>query len=65
MASYILTVIGYPASESNGTYEWRITGARDKQLAAGRGTITRSGNAAPWQPSGSPITLCSPASRRF
>jgi hypothetical protein len=46
MASYTLTVIGYPASESNGTYEWRVTGARGKQLAAGRGTITGSGKAA-------------------
>jgi hypothetical protein len=46
--SYILTVIGYPASESYGTYEWRIGGAHGQQLAAGRGTIIGSGNAAPW-----------------
>jgi hypothetical protein len=47
MASSILTVIGYPASDSNGTYEWRVTGARGKQLAAGRTTLTGIGNAAP------------------
>ena len=46
MASYILTVVGYPASESKGAYEWSLAGARGQQLAAGRGTITRSGNAA-------------------
>jgi hypothetical protein len=49
MASYTLAVLGYPASESNGTYEWRVTGARGKQLAAGRGTLTGSANAAPWR----------------
>src|SRR6266508_1117021 len=48
MASYLLTVVGYPASDSVGTYEWKISGARGKQLAAGRGTIIGSGNAAPW-----------------
>jgi hypothetical protein len=48
MTSYILTVIGYGASESNGTYEWQITGTRGgRSLAAGRGIITGSGNAAP------------------
>jgi hypothetical protein len=47
MASYILTIIGYPTSESDGTYEWSISGVRSQQLAAGRGTITGSGNAAP------------------
>jgi len=47
MASYILTVVGYPASESNGIYEWSITGARGKQLATGRGTLTRHDHAAP------------------
>ena len=47
MASYILTVIGYPASESNGAYEWHITGTRGKQLAAGRGIVIGMGNAAP------------------
>jgi hypothetical protein len=32
---------------SPGAYEWKITGARGgRSLAAGRGTITRSGNAA-------------------
>jgi hypothetical protein len=46
MPSYTLTVIGYPASDSTGAYEWRIAGSRGKQLAAGRGMITRSGNAA-------------------
>jgi hypothetical protein len=48
MASYTLTVIGYPASETNGIYEWGITGARGgRSLAAGQGTITGSGNTAP------------------
>src|SRR5437867_458757 len=46
MASYILTVVGYPASESKCAYEWSLAGARGQQLAAGRGMITRSGNAA-------------------
>jgi hypothetical protein len=46
MASYTLTVIGYPASDSIGAYEWSIAGVRDQQLAAGRSTLTRSGNAA-------------------
>jgi hypothetical protein len=46
MPSYTLTVIGYPASDSTGAYEWSIAGSRGKQLAAGRGMITRSGNAA-------------------
>jgi hypothetical protein len=65
MTSYILKVIGYPASETNGIYEWGITEARGKQFAAGRGTITGSGNAAPWRSSGLPTMLYSPASRRF
>jgi len=47
MASYILTVIGYPTSESTGAFEWAITGARGKHLAAGRGTITGRDKAAP------------------
>jgi hypothetical protein len=47
MASYILTVIGYPASDSVGAYEWRNVGARNRQLAAGCGALTGSGNAAP------------------
>ncbi len=47
MASYILTVIGYPTSDSVGAYEWNITGVRGKQLAAGHGTLTGSGNIAP------------------
>ena len=48
MASYTLTVIAYPASESNGNYEWSLTRARGgRSLAAGRGTITTNGNAAP------------------
>src|SRR5438132_1431920 len=46
MAPYTLTVVGYPASESKGAYEWSLAGARGQQLAAGRGMITRSGNAA-------------------
>jgi len=46
MASYILTVIGYPASDSTGAFEWSIAGVRGKQLAAGRGTITGSGHTA-------------------
>jgi hypothetical protein len=46
MPSYILTVVGYPVSESNGSYEWSIAGARGKQLAAGRGTLTGHGHAA-------------------
>jgi hypothetical protein len=45
MASYILTIIGYLASEDNGSFEWAITGARGQQVAAGRGTIARSGHA--------------------
>jgi hypothetical protein len=47
MASYILTVIGYPASDNAGAYEWSLAGARGELLAAGRGTIIGSGNAAP------------------
>jgi hypothetical protein len=48
MAPRILTVVGYPASDSNGVYEWKITGAHGgRSLAAGRGTITGSGHAPP------------------
>ena len=48
MVSYILAVIGYGASESDGAYEWSISGARGgRSLAAGRGTLTGHGHAAP------------------
>ena len=47
MASYVLTIIGYPASDSTGTFEWGIAGAKGQLLAAGRGTITGSGTTAP------------------
>ena len=46
MASYLLTIVGYPASESTGTFEWDIAGAKGQLLAAGRGTIADSGTAA-------------------
>jgi hypothetical protein len=43
----LLTVIGYPTSESDGTYEWKITEARGgRSLAVGRGTLAEIGNAA-------------------
>ena len=45
MASYVLTIVGYPASDSTGTFEWGSAGAHGL-LAAGRGTITGSGTAA-------------------
>jgi hypothetical protein len=38
-------VIGNPASGGNGAFEWSITRLRGRQLAAGRGTFTGSGNA--------------------
>src|SRR5438045_3974906 len=38
--------LGYPASDSTGAFEWSLAGARGQQLAAGRGMITRSSNAA-------------------
>jgi hypothetical protein len=47
MPSNILTVIGYLTSDNNGTFEWSISGARGKQLAVGRGTLTGHGQAAP------------------
>ena len=46
MASYVLTIVGYPASDSTGTFEWGIAGAKGQLLAAGRGTIAGSGTAA-------------------
>ena len=45
MASYVLTIVGYPASESTGTFEWGLAGAHGL-LAAGRGTIAGSGHTA-------------------
>ena len=63
MASYVLTVVGYPAAESTGTFERCIAGAQGL-LAAGRGTITGSGHTAAWRSSGSPITRYSRVSRR-
>jgi len=47
MASYALTIVGYPASDSTGTFEWGIAGAKGQLLAAGRGTIAGSGTTAP------------------
>jgi hypothetical protein len=44
MASYLLTVVGYPVSDSTGVFEWSIAGAQGQQRAAGRGTITVSGD---------------------
>ena len=46
MASYVLTIVGYPASDSTGTFEWGIAGAKGQLLAAGRGTIAGSGHTA-------------------
>lgn len=46
MPSFVLTIVGYPASDSTGTFEWGIAGAKGQLLAAGRGTIAGSGNAA-------------------
>lgn len=46
MASYVLTIVGYPASDSTGTFEWGIAGAKAQLLAAGRGTIAGCGTAA-------------------
>jgi hypothetical protein len=46
MASYVLTIVGYPASADIGTFEWGIAGAKGQLLAAGRGTIAGSGHAA-------------------
>jgi hypothetical protein len=46
MAPYVLTIVGYPASDSTGTFEWGIAGAKAQLLAAGRGTIAGSGIAA-------------------
>ena len=42
MASYILTIVGYPAPDNIGTFEWGIAGAKGQLLAAGRGTIAGS-----------------------
>ena len=47
MASYVLTIVGYPASDSTGTFEWGGAGTKGQLLAAGRGTITGSGTTAP------------------
>lgn len=47
MASSVLTIVGYPASDSTGTFEWGIAGAKGQLLAAGRGTITSSGHTSP------------------
>jgi hypothetical protein len=46
MASYVLTIVGYLASDNIGTFEWGIAGAKAQLLAAGRGTIAGSGTAA-------------------
>jgi len=46
MASYVLTIVGFPASDSTGTFEWGIAGAKGELLAAGRGTIAGIGTAA-------------------
>jgi hypothetical protein len=46
MVSFVLTIVGYPASDSTGTFEWGIVGAKGQLLAAGRGTIAGSGTAA-------------------
>lgn len=46
MPSYVLTIVGYGASDSTGTFEWGIAGAKGQLLAAGRGTIAGSGSAA-------------------
>jgi hypothetical protein len=46
MPSYVLTVVSYPASDSTGTFEWGIAGAKGQLLAAGRGTIAGSGHTA-------------------
>ena len=47
MASYVLTIVGYPASDGIGTFEWGVAGTKGQLLAAGRGTITGSGTTAP------------------
>ncbi len=41
MVSYALTLVGYPASDSTGTFEWSIAGAHGLR-AAGRGPIVGS-----------------------
>lgn len=46
MPSYALTIVGYSASDSTGTFEWGIAGAKAQLLAAGRGTIAGSGSTA-------------------
>src|SRR6266545_7051215 len=46
MASSVLTIVGYPASDSTGSFEWGIAGAKGQLLAAGRGTIAGSGSTA-------------------
>lgn len=46
MASFVLTIVGYPASDSTGTFEWGITGAKGQLLAASRGTIAGCGTTA-------------------
>ncbi len=46
MASYVLTIVGYPASDGIGTFEWGVAGTKGQLLAAGRGTIAGSGAAA-------------------
>ena len=46
MPSYVLTVIGYPVSDSTGTFEWGIAGAKGQLLASGRGTIAGCGHTA-------------------
>ncbi len=45
MASYVLTVVGYSASDSAGMFERGIAGKDGQLLAAGRGTIAGSGTA--------------------
>ncbi len=47
MASYVLTIVSYPAADNIGTFEWGIAGAKGQLLAAGRGTITGSGTTTP------------------
>ena len=46
MPSYVLAIVGYCASDSTGTFEWGIAGAKAQLLAAGRGTIAGCGTAA-------------------
>jgi hypothetical protein len=65
MASYVLTIVGYPASDSTGSFEWGIAGAKGQLLGTGRSTIAGSGHTAFLAVERQPITRCSPASRHF